>query len=291
MSFLEVFDRAAGATKCGGTTRRAAKMVCLDMDHPEIEDFIDWKVREEKKAHALIAAGFSSDFNGEAYHTVSGQNSNNSVRVTDDFMRPSIDGRQVGRRTARTTGEVAETLRREAISGTRSPRPRGPAPTRACSTTRRSTAGTPARTRTGSTRRTRAPSTCSSTTRPATCRAINLQVPAGDDGTLRRRGLPPRLPRFLLRRRKSSSISRATRRRAIAQELARLPPARPRLREPGHAAHAARRAVRQRRGPRDVRRRSPRSCAAHAYASSAEIAGVQGAVRRLSPRTASRCCA
>ena len=87
MSFLEVFDRAAGATKSGGTTRRAAKMVCLDMDHPEIADFIGWKEREEKKAHALIAAGYSSDFNGDAYHTISGQNSNNSVRVTDDFMR------------------------------------------------------------------------------------------------------------------------------------------------------------------------------------------------------------
>ena len=60
MSFLEVLDRAAGATKSGGTTRRAAKMVCLDMDHPEIVDFINWKVREEKKAQALIAAGYSS---------------------------------------------------------------------------------------------------------------------------------------------------------------------------------------------------------------------------------------
>src|SRR4029079_11704388 len=87
MSFLEVFDRGAGATKSGGTTRRAAKMVCLDMDHPEIVDFITWKSREEKKVAALIAAGYSSDFNGEAYHTVSGQNSNNSVRVTDDFMK------------------------------------------------------------------------------------------------------------------------------------------------------------------------------------------------------------
>jgi ribonucleoside-diphosphate reductase alpha chain len=73
MSFLEVFDRAAGATKSGGTTRRAAKMVCLDMDHPEIVDFIEWKAREEKKAHALIAAGYPSDFNGEAYHTISGR--------------------------------------------------------------------------------------------------------------------------------------------------------------------------------------------------------------------------
>jgi ribonucleoside-diphosphate reductase alpha chain len=87
MSFLEVFDRAAGATKSGGTTRRAAKMVCLDMDHPEIESFITWKVREERKVKALIDAGYASDFNGEAYHTVSGQNSNNSVRVTDAFMK------------------------------------------------------------------------------------------------------------------------------------------------------------------------------------------------------------
>ncbi len=98
MSFLEVLDRAAGATKSGGTTRRAAKMVCLDMDHPEIVDFIEWKVREEKKARALIAQGFENDFNGEAYRTVSGQNSNNSIRITDDFMRaverPAATGRR-----------------------------------------------------------------------------------------------------------------------------------------------------------------------------------------------------
>jgi ribonucleoside-diphosphate reductase alpha chain len=109
MSFLEVFDRAAGATKSGGTTRRAAKMVCLDMDHPEIVDFIGWKVREEKKAHALIDAGFSSDFNGDAYHTISGQNSNNSVRVTDEFMRAALAGAKWQTRF-RTTGEVCETL-------------------------------------------------------------------------------------------------------------------------------------------------------------------------------------
>jgi ribonucleoside-diphosphate reductase alpha chain len=108
MSFLEVFDRAAGATKSGGTTRRAAKMVCLDMDHPEIADFIGWKMREEKKAHALIAAGFSADFNGDAYHTISGQNSNNSVRVTDEFMRAALAGGKWQTRL-RTTGEVCET--------------------------------------------------------------------------------------------------------------------------------------------------------------------------------------
>ncbi len=109
MSFLEVFDRAAGATKSGGTTRRAAKMVCLNMDHPEIADFIGWKVREEKKAHALIAAGYPSDFNGEAYHTISGQNSNNSVRISDDFMRAVQTGGSWQTR-ARTNGEVVETF-------------------------------------------------------------------------------------------------------------------------------------------------------------------------------------
>jgi ribonucleoside-diphosphate reductase alpha chain len=109
MSFLEVLDRAAGATKSGGTTRRAAKMVCLDMDHPEISGFIGWKASEEKKAHALIAAGYSSDFNGEAYHTISGQNSNNSVRVTDEFMHAALAGAKWQTRM-RTTGEVCETL-------------------------------------------------------------------------------------------------------------------------------------------------------------------------------------
>lgn len=109
MSFLEVFDRAAGATKSGGTTRRAAKMVCLDMDHPEIEDFIQWKSREEKKAQALIDAGYDSDFNGEAYKTISGQNSNNSVRVSDEFMKSAMSGGSWQTR-ARTTGKVVETL-------------------------------------------------------------------------------------------------------------------------------------------------------------------------------------
>ncbi|MEW6324327.1 MAG: vitamin B12-dependent ribonucleotide reductase [Nitrospirota bacterium] len=109
MSFLEVFDRAAGSTKSGGTTRRAAKMVCLDIDHPEILDFIDWKMREERKAKALIAAGYPADFNGEAYHTVSGQNSNNSVRVTDDFMRAVLDG-AVWQTRLRTTGQPWETI-------------------------------------------------------------------------------------------------------------------------------------------------------------------------------------
>ena len=145
MSSSRCFDRAAGATKSGGTTRRAAKMVCLDMDHPEIADFIEWKVREEKKAHALIAAGYPADFNGEAYHTISGQNSNNS-RARDRRVHA---GRARRRQVADALAHDRRGLRdatRPRTSGARSPRRRGPAPTRACSTTRRSTAGTPART-------------------------------------------------------------------------------------------------------------------------------------------------
>ena len=110
ISFLEVLDRGAGATKSGGTTRRAAKMVCLDVDHPEINDFVNWKMKEERKAAALIAAGYSADFNGEAYKTVSGQNSNNSVRITDEFMKAVIDDGE-WKTVARSTGEVVETFK------------------------------------------------------------------------------------------------------------------------------------------------------------------------------------
>ncbi len=105
MTFLTIFDRAAGSMKSGGTTRRAAKMVCLDLEHPEILDFINWKVKEEKKVHALVAAGYPSDFNGEAYLTVAGQNSNNSVRVPDEFMQAYLTGGKWKTRF-RTTGEV-----------------------------------------------------------------------------------------------------------------------------------------------------------------------------------------
>ncbi|MBS1645253.1 MAG: vitamin B12-dependent ribonucleotide reductase [Bacteroidetes bacterium] len=105
MSFLKIGDRAAGAIKSGGTTRRAAKMVCLDLDHPEVADFIDWKVEEEKKVAALIAAGYSSDYEGEAYRTVSGQNSNNSVRVPNEFFRRLASGED-WEMTERSTGNV-----------------------------------------------------------------------------------------------------------------------------------------------------------------------------------------
>jgi len=134
MSWLKIGDRAAGAIKSGGTTRRAAKMVCLDMDHPDIESFINWKVREEIKVAALVEGlkairgekaspsdpetightaerlglNLDYDFNGEAYATVSGQNSNNSVRIPDSFF-DALDEGEDWATTWRTTGGVART--------------------------------------------------------------------------------------------------------------------------------------------------------------------------------------
>jgi ribonucleoside-diphosphate reductase alpha chain len=109
MSFLKIGDRAAGAIKSGGTTRRAAKMVCLDLDHPEIEGFVNWKVEEEKKVAALIAAGYSSDYEGEAYRTVSGQNSNNSVRIPNSFFNALQSGNDWNL-TSRINGKTVRSI-------------------------------------------------------------------------------------------------------------------------------------------------------------------------------------
>ncbi len=127
MSFLRIGDRAAGAIKSGGTTRRAAKMVCLDLDHPDIEAFINWKVREEIKVAAMVEGvkhlsreqreaaekldlKLDYDFNGEAYATVAGQNSNNSVRVPDRFMK-ALDTDGDWQLIRRTDGKVHKTCK------------------------------------------------------------------------------------------------------------------------------------------------------------------------------------
>lgn len=109
MSFLKIGDRAAGAIKSGGTTRRAAKMVCLDLDHPEVLSFINWKVEEEKKVAALIAAGYSNDYEGEAYRTVSGQNSNNSIRIPNEFFE-KLENDEDWELKARTDGRVMKKI-------------------------------------------------------------------------------------------------------------------------------------------------------------------------------------
>jgi ribonucleoside-diphosphate reductase alpha chain len=95
LSFLKVSDRNAGAIKSGGTTRRAAKMNILNLDHPEILDFITWKSKEEDKARALGKMGYSMEIDGESYETVSGQNANNSIRVPNSFMESLDDPERV----------------------------------------------------------------------------------------------------------------------------------------------------------------------------------------------------
>jgi ribonucleoside-diphosphate reductase alpha chain len=109
VSFMRGADASAGTIKSGGATRRAAKMVVLDVDHPDIEEFIETKAREENKIRALRDAGFDMDLGGRDITSVQYQNANNSVRVTDEFMRAVEHGEQFGLR-ARTTGEVIETL-------------------------------------------------------------------------------------------------------------------------------------------------------------------------------------
>ncbi len=107
VSFMRGADASAGTIKSGGATRRAAKMVVLDIDHPDIEEFIDAKAREEDKIRALRDAGFDMDLGGQDITSVQYQNANNSVRVSDEFMRAVIDGEKFGLRS-RTTGEVIE---------------------------------------------------------------------------------------------------------------------------------------------------------------------------------------
>ncbi len=127
MSFLRIGDRAAGAIKSGGTTRRAAKMVCLDLDHPDVEGFVNWKVREELKVAAMVEGmkllpkdqqevakklglKLDYDFNGEAYYTVSGQNSNNSVRIPNRFFK-AIEEDGDWELTNRTNKKVAKKIK------------------------------------------------------------------------------------------------------------------------------------------------------------------------------------
>ncbi len=109
VSFMRGADASAGTIKSGGKTRRAAKMVLLDADHPDVEQFIWCKAREERKARALEAAGFDMSLDGADIHSVQYQNANNSVRVTDEFMQAVLDDGD-WQLTARTTGEVLHTV-------------------------------------------------------------------------------------------------------------------------------------------------------------------------------------
>ncbi|MFF3441171.1 vitamin B12-dependent ribonucleotide reductase [Streptosporangium sp. NPDC002721] len=109
VSFMRGADASAGTIKSGGATRRAAKMVVLDVDHPDIEEFVETKAREEDKVRALRDAGFDMDLGGKDIVSVQYQNANNSVRVSDEFMRAVENGEEFGLR-ARLTGEVIEKI-------------------------------------------------------------------------------------------------------------------------------------------------------------------------------------
>jgi len=111
VSFMKGFDAFAGVIKSGGTTRRAAKMVILNADHPDIEEFITCKVSEERKAWSLIASGYDSSFTGEAYSSVFFQNSNNSVRVTDEFMRAVLEDREWHLRAVTDPSRILKTVK------------------------------------------------------------------------------------------------------------------------------------------------------------------------------------
>ncbi|MGH3167906.1 MAG: vitamin B12-dependent ribonucleotide reductase, partial [Trebonia sp.] len=108
VSFMRGADASAGTIKSGGATRRAAKMVVLDVDHPDVGEFIETKAREEDKIRALRDAGFDMDLGGADIVSVQYQNANNSVRVSDEYMRAVENGEEFALR-ARLTGEVIET--------------------------------------------------------------------------------------------------------------------------------------------------------------------------------------
>ena len=110
VSFMKGFDAFAGVVKSGGKTRRAAKMVILDVAHPDVVEFIDSKVNEEKKAWALIEAGYDASFTGEAYGSIFFQNGNHSVRVTDEFMQ-AVESDGTWQTRAVVSGEPVETLK------------------------------------------------------------------------------------------------------------------------------------------------------------------------------------
>jgi len=114
VSFMRGADASAGTIKSGGATRRAAKMVVLDVDHPDIVQFVETKAKEEEKIRVLRDAGFDMDLGGEDIVSVQYQNANNSVRVSDEFMQAVKDGNQFGLR-ARTTGDIIDTVDAKAL--------------------------------------------------------------------------------------------------------------------------------------------------------------------------------
>ncbi len=165
MSFLKVYDQVANVVKSGGKTRRAAKMNTLRDWHGDIEEFIDAKQKEEKKAWALIEQGYDGSYNGDAYGSVMYQNENLSVRVSDEFMQAAVEGRNGGRAPSPPASRWRK--KTPASCSIKSPRALGFAAIPASSTTAPSRNGIPAKAPSRFIPPIRAANTCSSTTPPA----------------------------------------------------------------------------------------------------------------------------
>ena len=171
LSFMKGYDAFAGVIKSGGKTRRAAKMVILNASIRTSMDFIDAARRRRRRRPGRSSTqGYDGPSTARPTASVFFQNANISVRVTDEFMKAAVEDGAVDRRARCPTGGRWTRYAARELFASRSPRRRTCAAIRACSSTPRSTAGTPARTRRASTPPTRAASTCSSTTRPATWR-------------------------------------------------------------------------------------------------------------------------
>ena len=232
-------DASAGTIKSGGKTRRAAKMVILNADHPDIEEFIWCKAIEERKARVLRDAGFDMDLDGNDSHSIQYQNANNSVRVTDEFMQAVVDDAdwdlERRHRPARSckTVQARDLVRQIAAGGVGVRRPRHAVRHHDQPLAHR------AQHRPHQRLATRAASTCTSTTRRATSPVINLLKFLDDDGSFDVEGFKHTVEVDVHRagdpRRQRRLPDRDDRR-----DQPRVPPARPRLRQPRRAADGAR---------------------------------------------------
>ena len=243
-------DAWAGTIKSGGKTRRAAKMVVLDVDHPDVLDFIWCKAREEEKAAALRDAGFDMRLDSEAFSSIQYQNANNSVRVSDEFMDRAERGED-WELTARVDGSVIDTHpAREVLEQIADAAWRCADPGVQYDTTINEWHTCP------NSGRINASNPCSEYMHvdDSACNlaSLNLMKFRRDDGTFDVESFEHAVDVMILARR-SSSRRPATPPRRSAQR-ARLPPARPGLRQPRRAPDGQRPGLRLRRGPRDVRR-------------------------------------
>ena len=261
--------------KSGGKTRRAAKMQSLKVWHPDVMEFIECKWKEEKKAHVLIEkGGYEANFNGEAYSSIMFQNANLSVRVTDDFMQAVETNEDWTTRWVTNPSSPARPTR-PARSWTAWPKAPGTAATPACSTTPRSTAGTPARTAAASMRSNPCSEYMFLDDSACNLASINLMKFRKAGWHVRRRTLPGRLPHLLHRAGNPGRPRELPDARHRPQQPP-VPAARARLRQPRQPADGGRHAVRLATKVTASAARSRRMLHGAANLTSAELAEAVG---------------